>query len=153
MLNDASGFKRIFIAAGFTDLRRGIDGLAGIIQFQFELDPHDKDTIFLFCGRRNDRIKALLQEGDGFLLLYKRVEEGSFKWPRNTTEALEISPQQYMQLMKGLEVIAKRPITQQDSPGNLMQQLCRKQNFYTIINIQKSNSANHNVSYPPKTEC
>ena len=47
-------------AAGFTDLRRGIDGLAGIIQFQFELDPHDKDTIFLFCGRRNDRIKALL---------------------------------------------------------------------------------------------
>lgn len=60
MLNDASGFKRIFLAAGFTDLRRGIDGLAGIIQFQFELDPHDKDTIFLFCGRRNDRIKALL---------------------------------------------------------------------------------------------
>ena len=63
MLNDASGFKRIFLAAGFTDLRRGIDGLAGIIQFQFELDPHDKDTIFLFCGRRNDRIKALLWEG------------------------------------------------------------------------------------------
>ena len=58
MLNDASGFKRIFIAAGFTDLRRGIDGLAGIIQFQFELDPHDKDTIFLFCGRRNDRINV-----------------------------------------------------------------------------------------------
>ncbi|HBD67177.1 MAG TPA: IS66 family insertion sequence hypothetical protein [Eubacterium sp.] len=48
MLNDASGFKRIFLAAGFTDLRRGIDGLAGIIQFQFELDPYDKDTIFLF---------------------------------------------------------------------------------------------------------
>jgi len=48
MLNDASGFKRIFIAAGYTDLRRGIDGLAGIVQYQFELDPHDKDTIFLF---------------------------------------------------------------------------------------------------------
>lgn len=74
MLNDASGFKRIFLAAGFTDLRRGIDGLAGIIQFQFELNPHDKDTIFLFFGRRNDRIKALLWEGDGFLLLYKRFE-------------------------------------------------------------------------------
>jgi transposase len=50
MLNDASGFKRIFLAAGFTDLRRGIDGLAGIIQFQFELDPHDKDTIFYSYG-------------------------------------------------------------------------------------------------------
>lgn len=66
MLNDAAGFKRIFIAAGYTDLRRGIDGLAGIVQYQFELDPHDKDTIFLFCGRKNDRIKALLWEGDGF---------------------------------------------------------------------------------------
>ena len=48
MLNDAAGFKRIFIAAGYTDLRRGIDGLAGIVQYQFELDPHNKDTIFLF---------------------------------------------------------------------------------------------------------
>ena len=50
MLNDAAGFKRIFIAAGYTDLRRGIDGLAGIVQYQFELDPHDKDTIFLFSN-------------------------------------------------------------------------------------------------------
>lgn len=60
MLNDAAGFERIFIAAGYTDLRREIDGLAGIVQYQFELDPHDKDTIFLFCGRKNDRIKALM---------------------------------------------------------------------------------------------
>lgn len=66
MPNDAAGFKRIFIASGYTDLRRGIDGLAGIVQYQFELDPHDKDTIFLFCGRKNGRIKALLWEGDGF---------------------------------------------------------------------------------------
>ena len=48
MLNDASGFKRIFLAAGFTDLRRGIDGLAGIIQFQFELILMIKILFFLF---------------------------------------------------------------------------------------------------------
>ena len=120
MLNIAAGFKRIFIAAGYTDLRRGIDGLAGIVQYQFELDPHDKDTIFLFCGRKNDRIKALLWEGDGFLLMYKRVEEGSFKWPRNVTEALEINEQQFEQLMKGFEIIAKRQIKPQDNPGTLM---------------------------------
>ena len=76
---DDSSFKDNSIADGYTDLRRDIDGLAGIVQYQFELDPHDKDTIFLFCGRENDRIKALLWEGDGFLLMYKRVEEGSFK--------------------------------------------------------------------------
>ncbi|MBT9777211.1 hypothetical protein GPL15_11930 [Clostridium sp. MCC353] len=51
---------------GYTDLRGGIEALAGIICFQFELDPYDRNTLFLFCGRLCDRIKALLWEGDGF---------------------------------------------------------------------------------------
>lgn len=60
MLNDAdaSGFKKVYLAMGFTDLRRGIDGLATIVRFQFKLDPYDKNTLFLFCGRRCDRIKV-----------------------------------------------------------------------------------------------
>ena len=66
MLNDASGFKKVYLATGFTDLRREIDGMAAIVRFQFQLDPYDKNTLFLFCGRRSDRIKALLWEGDGF---------------------------------------------------------------------------------------
>ena len=66
---------------GFTDLRRGIDGLATIVRFQFKLDPYDKNTLFLFCGRRCDRIKALLWEGDGFLLMYKRLDNGAFRCP------------------------------------------------------------------------
>ena len=82
MLNDAdaSGFKKVYLAMGFTDLRRGIDGLATIVRFQFKLDPYDKNTLFLFCGRRCDRIKALLWEGDGFLLMYKRLDNGAFRW-------------------------------------------------------------------------
>ena len=68
MLNNANGFKKIYIATGYTDLRRGMEGLAAIIRFQFNLDPYDKDTLFLFCGKRTDRIKGLLWEGDGFLL-------------------------------------------------------------------------------------
>ena len=84
MLNDAdtSGFKKVYLAMGFTDLRRGIDGLATIIRFQFHLDPYDKNTLFLFCGRRSDRIKALLWEGDGFLLMYKRLDNGAFRCKR-----------------------------------------------------------------------
>ena len=74
MLNDFSGSK-IFLGCGYTDLRRGIDGLATIIEQQFQLDPYS-DALFLFCGRRTDRIKALYWEGDGFLLLYKRLEKG-----------------------------------------------------------------------------
>ena len=71
MLNDASGFKKIYIATGFMDLRRGIEGLSAVIKFQFQLDPFQKDILFLFCGKRTDRIKGLVWEGDGFLLLYK----------------------------------------------------------------------------------
>lgn len=74
MLNDGHGFKKVFIATGYTDLRRDMEGLAAIIRFQFELDPYDKNTLFLFCGKRSDRIKGLLWEGDGFLLLYKRLD-------------------------------------------------------------------------------
>ena len=60
MLNDGTGFKKVYLATGFTDLRRGIDGLARIIRFQFQLDPYDKNTLFLFCGKRTDRIKGLI---------------------------------------------------------------------------------------------
>lgn len=84
----------MFLATGFTDLHRGIDGLASIVQQQFELAPFT-NTLFLFCGRRWDRIKALYWEGDGFVLLYKRLESGSFQWPRSETEAKALTPQQY----------------------------------------------------------
>ena len=50
MLNDAKGFSRIIIACGRTDLRRGIDGLAAVVQEQFQLDPTEKNVLFLFCG-------------------------------------------------------------------------------------------------------
>ena len=78
MLNDATGLKKIYLAAGYTDLRRGIDGLATMIRFRFQLDPYDKNTFFLFCGKRTNR--------DGFLLLYKRLDNGAFSWPRSAEE-------------------------------------------------------------------
>ena len=96
MLNNASGFRKVYIAAGYTDLRRGIDGLASIVKFNFQLDPYEKDILFLFCGRRSDRIKGLIWEGDRFLLLYKRLELGSFSWPRTKEEALEMDRYDYL---------------------------------------------------------
>ena len=103
MLNDFHGADKVFLATGFTDLRRGIDGLAAIVQQQFELDPFT-NTLFLFCGRQRDRIKALYWEGDGFVLLYKRLESGSFQWPRSETEAKALTSQQYRWLMEGLSI-------------------------------------------------
>ena len=118
MLNDGKAFKKIYLATGYTDLRRGIEGLAGIIRFQFELDPYDRNTLFLFCGRRCDRIKALLWEGDGFLLMYKRLDNGAFNWPRS--EAVTISEDQFQMLMQGLEIIAKHPISEMADPPKAM---------------------------------
>ena len=105
--------EKVYIACGYTDLRQGIDGLAGLVQQQFQLDPFT-NTLFLFCGRRRDRIKVLYWEGNGFLLLYKRLENGSFQWPRTGAEARELTPQQYRWLMEGLSVEqpkAHRPVT------------------------------------------
>ena len=102
MLEDAAGIRRVVLACGSVDLRKGIDGLSMIIGDKYHQNPFEKGTLFLFCGRRSDRIKGLLWQGDGFVLLYKRFEAGSLSWPRNTEEAAEITEEQYNYLMLGL---------------------------------------------------
>ena len=59
--------ESVYIACGYTDMRRSIDGLAALVQQAFRLDPCDR-SLYLFCGKRSDRIKGLFWEGDGFLL-------------------------------------------------------------------------------------
>lgn len=104
MLGDISKVEGIYLACGYTDLRRGIDGLAQMVQLQFQLEPCS-NKLFLFCGRRRDRIKALLWEGDGFVLLYKRLENGGgFQWPRNQQELRQLSWQEFRWLLEGLAV-------------------------------------------------
>lgn len=90
MLGDITIAENIYIACGYTDMRKSIDGLAAIVQQQFHLDPFS-NTLFLFCGKHRDKMKALLWEGDGFVLLYKRLENGAFKWPRTESELKPIS--------------------------------------------------------------
>ena len=105
-------FDQVYLACGYTDLRLGINGLSALIKEHFNLDPFQKGILFLFCGRRTDRIKGLVWEGDGFLLLYKRLEDGRFQWPRTSEEVLNITPQQYVWLMEGLSIEQKRSIKQ-----------------------------------------
>ena len=103
MLNDLPSGMQVYLVTGYTDLRRSIDGLATIVQAKLDLDPYNS-ALFLFCGRRCDRIKGLLWEGDGFLLLYKRLDNGRFQWPRNETEARLLTPQQTRWLLEGLQI-------------------------------------------------
>jgi transposase len=101
MIGDVSKAEKIYITCGYTDMRKSIDGLSALVQTQFKLDPFG-NSLFLFCGRRCDRIKALYWEGDGFVLLYKRLERGVFQWPRGESEAREITWQQIKWLLEGL---------------------------------------------------
>ena len=104
MFREYTGFKKIYIACGYTDLRYGVDGFAAIIKHQYQLDPFDKGTLFLFCGRKSDRIKGLLWEGDGFLLLYKRLVDGRFQWPRSAEDMKQMSQEQFYRLMSGFSI-------------------------------------------------
>ena len=102
MLKDASfdSFAAVYVVCGRTDLRCGIDSLAAIIERKYKVNLFVPNTLFLFCGRSSTRIKGLLWEGDGFLL-YKRVEQGHFAWPRNSEELRQLRPEQFRWLMQG----------------------------------------------------
>lgn len=119
MLNDAYNFSKVYIACGYTDLRYGINGLSTIVKNEYNLDPFEKNVLFLFCGRRLDRIKGLLWEGDGFLLLYKRLEGSKFQWPRSSEEVALLRPEQYTWLMQGLSIYQKKLIRELDCKPQL----------------------------------
>ena len=78
--------------------------MASTIKYQFELDPFQKNILFLFCGKRTDRIKGLVWEGDGFLLLYKRLEAGTFKWPRKEDDLKNLTYEQFSRLLQGFTI-------------------------------------------------
>ena len=105
MLGDISSAEAIYLVCGYTDMRKSIDGLCSIVETQLRLDPH-QSALFLFCGRRCDRIKVLLWESDGFVLLYKRLDasRGRYQWPRNKSEVRNLTWKELDWLLSGLDV-------------------------------------------------
>ena len=112
MLKDAdhSYFADVYIVCGYTDLRFGIDSLAAIIERRFHMNLFVPNTLFLFCGRSSTKIKGLLWEGDGFLLLYKKLVNGSFQWPRNASEVKSLTAKQFRWLMEGLTIESRKSV-------------------------------------------
>lgn len=103
---DPSKAEHVYIAIGYTNLRMGIDGLVKTIQETFHENPQTK-SLFLFCGRKKDRIKGLYWDNNGYLLLYKRLENGRYKWPRTESELKELTEQQFRWLLEGLSIYQK----------------------------------------------
>lgn len=84
-------------------MRKEIDGLSALIQDSYELDPYD-DSIFLFAGWKKDRYKCLYFDGDGFAMLYKRLDNGKLQWPRSEQEVKNLSQQELRWLLEGLSI-------------------------------------------------
>ena len=105
MLGDISGAREIYIVTGYTDMRKSIDGLCAIIEDQFSMSV-SSSCLYLFCGKKSDRIKALIKEPDGLTLLYKRlsVSSGRYRWPRNKSEVRNLTWQEFDWLMSGLDI-------------------------------------------------
>ena len=117
MLGDISKAEDVYVVCGYSDMRKSIDGLAAMIKETFGMDPFTP-SLFLFCGKRRDRLKALFWEGDGFVLLYKRLEDGSFKWPRTPEQARRLSQQEFRWLMEGLKIDQPKAI-RDAKPGDI----------------------------------
>ena len=86
MLTDILSSSVVYIVTGYTDMRKGIDGLAQIVIGKLKLDAYSH-SVFLFCGRNSTKLKALVWDGDGFLLMYKRLDNGRYRWPADVQTA------------------------------------------------------------------
>lgn len=106
------------MAVGYTDMRKQIDGLVATVRLMYGKDM-DEETLFLFCGRRSDRIKALYYDGTGYVLYYKRLVKGRFQWPRTNNELKSITAQQFRWLMEGLK-IEQRTVIKETKPGRVV---------------------------------
>ena len=110
MLKNALGVKKVVVACGRTDLRLGIDGLVSLIRFKYGMNPLEGGTLFLFCGRKRDRIKGVIWDEDGYCLLLKRLTRGVYQWPRNSDEALALDKDAFRRLMEGFTITSTIPI-------------------------------------------
>jgi transposase len=98
---------RVWVAAGVTDMRKGMDGLAALVQTTLLENPFS-GHIFVFRGRRGDLVKLVWFDGDGLCLFVKRLERGRFVWPQAASGTVALSTAQLSMLLEGIDW--RRPV-------------------------------------------
>lgn len=93
---------QVWLAAGVTDMRRGMYGLAALVETTLAGSPYS-GHVFVFRGRRGDLLKVLWADRDGLCLFTKRLERGRFVWPQATSGAVHLSPAQLSMLLEGID--------------------------------------------------
>ena len=93
---------RIYLVCGATDMRKGYDGLSGLVMSQVKADPLS-GHLFVFCNRTRNRIKVLAWDGSGMWVCAKRLDQGTFRWPNDPETARQISSAEMAMLLEGLD--------------------------------------------------
>ena len=93
---------RVWLAAGHTDMRRGMNSLALLVQEAFRRDPHGGD-LYVFRGKSGKLIKILWHDGLGMSLYAKRLERGRFVWPKAENGTVSLTPAQLSMLLEGID--------------------------------------------------
>lgn len=114
MLN-INASTQVFVACGATDLRKSIDGLSTIVQDEFEMNPFS-EQLFVFCNQSRNRIKVLHWDHHAFWLYYRRLEQGTYKWPREQAEMSQINLKEFQWLLDGLSLVQYQEKHQKLSP-------------------------------------
>jgi len=92
----------IYLKTGITDMRKSINGLAGLVQNEMGLNPFEQGY-FLFCGKTRKILKLLYWDKTGFALWYKRLEKDRFPWPAKEEDVKLITSAQVMWLLEGID--------------------------------------------------
>lgn len=109
MQHIADGADHIYLALGATDFRKQQNGLASLVSLKFKLDPHSGASVFLFCNKRHNTLRALRWDGNGFILATKSLSgEMKFQWPKSQGEVRDITKRQLEWLLQGLQIDQKK---------------------------------------------
>lgn len=109
MKHIADGAEHIYLALGSTDFRKQQNGLASLVSLKFKLDPHSGTSVYMFCNKRHNSLRALRWDGNGFILITKWLsDEMKFQWPKNQGEIRDITKRQMEWLLEGLQIDQKK---------------------------------------------
>jgi len=99
-----NGQAKVYLVTGYTDMRRAIGGLSVMVQAQVDMDPFS-GHLFVFCNRKQNIVKILYWDVNGFCLWQKKLEKGSFKWPQSKEDVMCLERRQLVWLLDGLDLM------------------------------------------------
>jgi transposase len=109
MRHIADGAENIYVALGYTDFRKQQKGLVSLVALKLKLNPHTAASVFLFCNKRRNSLRALRWDGNGFIVVTKSLaDEMKFQWPKTQGEARNITKRQLEWLLSGLQIDQKK---------------------------------------------